>query len=282
MAASGGDRRQRAFLPTRKDPILGTTLRVFLFMLTLNVVSGQGGCYDPPCDTGPANPTTFWLLTIVTGSFASLMMTLVCLSTRYQIKENEIFNDRSTKVNGHVYLHYTKQRTGYQNTQGTSYYICLKYQVNHEEKLLTVKKEVEVTKTNYDQNVVELAVLPERPFSGRPTNGKPDFNVRGSGGVYCLMFIFTCILPLSFASIAIRATIEQPSAIAWTLMGVAIIPPIAFHCLVRRCKETDMDKRLDQFDGDGKIVNEVELESCRGSNGSDDEFEVSDGISLTY
>jgi hypothetical protein len=272
MAASGGDRRQRAFLPTRKDPILGTTLQVFLFMLTLNVVSGQG-CYDPPCEDNPGNPTTLWIVTIVTGSLASLMMTSFCLSFRYQIKENEIFNDRSTKVNGQVYHHYTQQRT-VKETQVTTYHMRLKYQVNHEEELLTVEKAVEVTKTTYDQNVVELAVLPERPLSGRPTNGKADFNVPGLGFVYCLMFIFTCILPLSFASIAISSTIEQPSTIAWTLMGVAIIPPIAFHCLVRRCIETDMDKRLDQFDGDGKIVNEVELEICRGSNGSDDEFEV--------
>jgi hypothetical protein len=131
-------------------------------------------------------------------------------------------------------------------------------------------------------DAVELAVLPERPLSGRPTNGSPNFPVIGGCVVYILLFIFTCLLPISFASIAISATIEQPSKIAWTLMGVAIIIPIAIHCLVRRYTETDMDKRLDQFDGDAKVVNEDEIESCLGSNGMDDgmddESEVSDGL----
>jgi hypothetical protein len=96
-----------------------------------------------------------------------------------------------------MYQHYTKQRM-VKETNVTTYHMRLKYQVDHEEELLTVEKEVAVTKTTYDQVVVEksldaveLAVLPERPLSGRPTNGSPNFPVIGGA-----CFLFCCSFSL--------------------------------------------------------------------------------------
>jgi hypothetical protein len=278
MAASGGDRRQRTFLTTtRKDPILGTILQFVLFLLTLNVASGQCTCCgEVNCnpDTRPApEPVPLWLATIwfaLASSFSALASHIYWKSW-YEVKENEIFNRHSTKVNGQVYLNYTKHHA--EHDMATTYHLRLKYEVSHNEELLTVEKVVQVEKKTYDQymleqSLVELAVLPERPLSGRPTNGYPKFPVEVHVILPPIWFICSIVFfsfwPYFLAIQATVGTIQEPSTIAWALMGVAIISPIAIQFLVPLTFEPNMEKRLDEYNrdgavkvGDGTVVNEV-------------------------
>jgi hypothetical protein len=119
-----------------------------------------------------------------------------------------------------------------------------------------------------EQSLVELAVLPERPLSGRPTNGDPKFPVYVYGFVILPICLFVVVgfIPLILGFQNTYDTIQEPSTIAWTLMGVAILFPIAINFLLCRCFEPNTEKRLDKFNGDGAVVGDFDFHEIATPN----------------